>query len=128
MNTHSLISFTIILSILVLMPSCKNETELNRQKLIGSWELSTGIRNGKETESLSGTVFSFGSDNKMETNLPVGIESPADYEISDKEIIQKGRSEIKYKIIELGDSTLTLGLEMRGTEFVMKMKKVIQPL
>jgi hypothetical protein len=125
MDTHSLFLCTLLLSLTIALPSCKNESELNRQKLIGNWELSAGLRNGKETESLSGTVFSFGLDNKMETNLPVGIESPADYEVSDKEITQKGRSEIKYKIIELGDSTLTLGLEMRGTEFVMQMRKVV---
>jgi hypothetical protein len=125
MDTHSLFLCTVLLSLTIVLPSCKNESELNRQKLIGNWELSAGLRNGKETESLSGTVFSFSLDNKMETNLPVGIESPADYEVSDKEITQKGRSEIKYKIIELSDSTLTLGLEMRGTEFVMQMKKVL---
>jgi hypothetical protein len=125
MDTHSLFFCTLLLSISIAFPSCKNESELNRQKLIGNWELTSGKRNGKETESLSGTVFSFGADSKMETNLPVGIESPADYEVSDKEINQKGRSEIKYKIIDLSDTTLILGLEMRGTEFEMQMKKVV---
>jgi hypothetical protein len=125
MDTHSFLIYSLILTVALSLPSCKNESELNRQKLLGNWEIVTGKRNGKETESLSGTTFSFHSDNKMETNLPVGIESPADYVVSDKEITQKGRSEIKYKIIELSDSTLTIGLEMRGTEFLMEMKKMV---
>jgi hypothetical protein len=124
MDTHSFLIHSLLLTIALTLPACKNESELNRLKLLGKWELTTGKRNGNETESLSGTTFSFNADNKMETNLPVGIESPADFEVSAKEISQKGRSVVKYKIIDITETTLTLGLEMRGTEFEMYLKKV----
>lgn len=108
---------TCCLSLVLLLAACENETEQNRVAVVGRWEVHKALRNQKETETLAGTYFEFKADGKMQTNLPVGTEEPADYTVQKNEIVQNSTPPISYLIQNVSDSALTLGLELRGMEF-----------
>ncbi len=104
---------------------CDEKTEITRQKLVGDWRLVKGLKNDRETGLLEGTVFSFSETGQMTTNLPVGIESPAPFEVEKNTIHQNGRHTIDYSILNISDSSLILGLKMRGMEFEMHLQKFV---
>lgn len=107
--------------------SCEDETKSNNLALIGRWEIISGLRNQKPTETLSGTYFRFGDDGKMQTNLPIGPEEPMEYTVSRNEIRQKSTPPVKYLIQDITDSTLALSLELRGMQFEMLFRRTNQP-
>lgn len=111
-----------------LVQGCQNEDEQIRQLLTGRWELSRAFRNDKSTETLKGTYFVFSAAGKMETNLPVGADAPASFEIrKDRIIEQQSPQKIQYLIKEISDTALVLGLELRGIRFDMFLKRVKNP-
>jgi hypothetical protein len=101
--------------------SCEEEPKFDAKALSGRWELVKGLRNQKETETLSGTYFLF-QEGEMQTNLPVGPEELIDYELDKNIIRQKNTPPVEYTIRELTDSLLILGLELRGMQFEMHFK------
>ena len=103
--------------------SCEEEQKVDPQMLKGRWEIVKGFRNQNETETLAGTYFLFEDGNKMKTNLPVGPEEFMDFELDKNTIKQKSSPPVKYQIIALNDSTLVLGLELRGMQFEMHFQK-----
>jgi hypothetical protein len=111
---------------MLLLTACEDEAaERNKSLIPGRWELVRGIRNGKETQTLEGTFFEFGTDGKMNTNLPVGLGPDNTFELSGKEIKQKGSKTLVYTIQTLSDSTLTLQIELRGTPFELHLKRMM---
>ena len=122
-------SFVLIgISASMLFLSCGGESKNNSLALVGRWEIVRGYRNKAETETLAGTYFRFGSDGKMQTNLPVSPEEPIDYEVNSTEIRQNCSPPIKYEILNLNDSALVLGLELRGMQFEMHFRRVSESL
>jgi len=108
----------------LLFSSCENETEKNQNALIGRWQLTKGLRNKVETQTLQGVYYEFGADGKMQTNLPIGAESPTEYVVSKKEIEQRSAQPVKYLIQSLSDSTLIMTLEMHGVPFEFQFRRV----
>ena len=102
--------------------SCTDDSQ-NTALLYGRWELVQGFRNQKVTETLTGTYFRFGSDGKMQTNLPIGPEDPVDFTVDGSEIVQKSTPPVRYQIQELTDSLLVLNLELRGMQFEMHLRR-----
>lgn len=117
-------SVLIGLSASLLLFSCEGDSKNNSLALIGRWEIVRGYRNKVETETLAGTYFQFGDDGKMQTNLPVSPEEPIAYEVNNTEIRQKCTPPIRYEIINLNDSALVLGLELRGMQFEMHFRRI----
>lgn len=123
MRLHFSLLSAACLTFAIALSGCEETTETNRKAILGDWEIVKGTRNEKETESLAGTTFHFGDDGKMATNLPIGIETPTDYEVEKNTISQIGRQTVKYTIKTFTDTTLTLGLEMRGIAFEMLLRR-----
>lgn len=119
--------FLTCISAALFVFSCEDETKSNHLALIGRWEIISGLRNQKPTETLSGTYFRFGDDGKMQTNLPIGPEEPMEYTVSRNEIRQKSTPPVKYLIQGITDSTLALSLELRGMQFEMRFRRANQP-
>lgn len=117
----------LFLVLLVVFFACGGESEKTQVSLTGRWELYKGFRNQKETETLQGVFFHFGSDGKMTTNLPVGADAPTDFELKGNEIHQKSPQPVVYKIQSATDSTLVLAMEMRGVQFEMQLIKALPP-
>lgn len=111
------------ISVFVLLSACEEESKIDKRSLEGRWEIVKGLRNHTETETLSGTYFLFEGNGKMMTNLPVGPEELTDYEFVKDKIHQKSSPVVEYQILELTDTTLTLGLELRGMQFEMHFRR-----
>ena len=109
----------------ILLAACDDDTSATQASIAGRWELTKGFRNQKETETLSGVFFQFGTDGKMSTNLPVGADAPTVYELRRNEIHQKSPQAVTYFIQNVTDTTLVLALEMRGMQFEMHLKKAV---
>ncbi|TNE61969.1 MAG: hypothetical protein EP344_05435 [Bacteroidetes bacterium] len=103
--------------------SCEEDTNTNGPALSGRWELANGFRNGKETETLSGTYFQFDTDGNMITNLPVGPEQLMPYKLEKNIIRQQTTPPVEYEVQTLSDTSLVLGLELRGMQFTMHFVK-----
>lgn len=122
----SVYTLTCFSSVLLLF-SCEDESKANQSSLIGRWEIVKGFRNQKETETLSGTYFRFNDDGRMQTNLPIGPEEPMEYAVSHNEIRQKSSPPVKYIIQSITDSTLVIGMELRGMQFEMHLRRAPEP-
>lgn len=125
---HILRATLFLLSASLSMTACDKKSEVNRQKLIGDWQLVKGFKNDKETGLLEGTTFSFSEAGEMTTNLPIGVESPAPFEVEKDILHQKGRHTIDYTIKNCTDSLLVLALKMRGIDFELHLAKFVPPV
>ncbi len=113
-----------LIFLLWLFAACEDDTIKKTQTLVyGRWELAKGFRNQKETETLQGVFFHFGTDGKMTTSLPVGADAPTEFELNKNEILQKSPQPVTYRIQSATDSTLVLTMEMRGMQFEMHLVK-----
>jgi hypothetical protein len=117
-----------------LMMSCQNETasaanqetEYEKNELLGRWELQRGFRNGKETETLTGTYYEF-SEEAMKTNLtPTTMETTYDYSYSDNEIRQKGEIPLVYAVDSLNADFLQLSVTINNFPFRLELRKALQ--
>lgn len=114
------------ISVIALLTACEEESKIDKHSLEGRWEIIKGLRNQTETETLSGTYFLFEGNRKMMTNLPVGPEELTDFEVAKDKIHQKSSPIIEYQILELTDTSLILGLELRGMQFEMHFMRAKQ--
>lgn len=113
---------------LLLICCCAEGNEKIQASVNGRWELVKGFRNQKETETLQGVFFEFSAEGRMTTNLPVGAESPIEFELRKNEIHQKSPYPVVYTIQSATDSTLVLAMEMRGVQFELQLKKALPPV
>ena len=113
----------LFLSSTFLWLSCIEDAKSKDYALEGRWELVRGFRNQRETGTLSGTYFQFGSDGKMITNLPVGPEVPMEFELSKAGIRQKGTPPVEYDIRSHTDTSLVLGLTLRSMQFELHLRR-----
>ena len=118
-------SFFFLASCLLLFAACGGDNKKTQAAIHGRWELVKGFRNQRETETLHGVFFYFGADGKMTTNLPIGVDTPTDYELKKNEIHQKLPQPVVYKIQSVTDSALVLTMEMRGVQFEMQLQKAL---
>lgn len=95
--------------------------------LTGRWELTRAYRNQKPTETLAGTYFDFLPDGNMQTNLPVGAESPTPFSLEKEILHQKSQPPLQYTVAELTDSTLKLSTQLRGFQFDLHFIKQLNP-
>jgi hypothetical protein len=119
-----------IAALLVLLTSCNRchpgAGDAAHSALLGRWEIAHASRNGKPTETLTGVYFEFNADGKMLTNLPVGPETPVDYEVKGKELVQKNELPITYTIQSVSDSSLILNVDIRGMQFEMQLQRPVE--
>jgi hypothetical protein len=106
---------------------CENDSAKQAAPSItGRWMLTQALRNQRETETLRGTYFEFMPDGRMQTNLPIGAESPTPYTIEDGAIRQQSTPPVVYRIVSSSDSTLELATELRGLPFVMRFRRALE--
>ncbi|MEZ4961335.1 MAG: hypothetical protein R2830_16020 [Saprospiraceae bacterium] len=125
MRHYLLLSF--IASGLLMLPACNNDPKqqaFDQERLIGRWEIVSGYRNGKKTETLTGTFFQFAPDGTMKTNLtPTVTEEEYPYKLSGNTISQEGNPAIIYSIDTLTDSLLDLSMTINNFPFKVNLKK-----
>lgn len=94
--------------------------------IVGKWRLIEGYRNGKKTESLADTYFSFSPNGEMETNLGGSTEA-VNYQIEGRTISQDSeRFPVDYSIDEIGDSTLMISMTMRDIPFKFHLNREVE--
>lgn len=124
-------SFTVLLTtsfLLSCQPDGPKKVELNKADLIGRWEIAKGFRNGKETETLTGTFYEFDEDGNMRTNLtPTTMEQSYNYSFSGNEIKQKGDTPITYTVDSLTSNYLGLNMVINNFQFKLEMNKAVPP-
>lgn len=130
-NMSSRISFAFLIASGWFM-ACHSDApktkSLNEADLIGHWEISKAWRNGKQTETLTGTYYEFDEAGSMKTNLtPTTMEQTYEYSFSGNEINQKGETEITYKVDSLTPSFLAMSMTIQNFPFVLELKKVEMP-
>ena len=126
MHKRTLLLLSCCLASSLYFVACDDDTpEKNEASIFGRWELVKGFRNQKETETLAGVYFIFGQDGKMQTNLPVGADTPTDFEQKKNEILQKSPQPLRYNIQSVTDTTLVLTIELRSTQFEMQLQRAV---
>lgn len=120
-HTHFRIS--VLVGLLFLLSCAGDQEDLLREQLEGRWEIVTGKRNNRETETLSSLYFVFGPGDELETNL-IGQSERGTFELDDNEIRQSGTSlDANYSIIDISDTTLHLRSTIRNTRFDFQLRK-----
>ncbi len=93
------------------------------ERLLGHWELVSALRDGRRTETLNGTFFTFLDSQTLVTNIG-GMREEMPYELHDGSFLPHGkRFQSEMFVEEIGDSTLTLKMLIRNVEFRMLFKK-----
>jgi hypothetical protein len=126
--------FILVLCCIGFFNSCDNEaiTRQNAQ-LVGYWELINATRNQRPTAVLNGSHFEFLPGDSLLTNLPLrpdlqpGEEISDTYKLSKSEIAQIAMP-IKYRILNINDTALTLALDMRSVPFELSFRKTTRPV
>ena len=117
----------LFIACLLFLMGCSETTDsgaATRDLLLGKWELITGERNGKPTESLRGTYFEFYEDGRMATNLPIRGGEDSRFVLEANLLIQTaGELTIQYQIENLTAETLQLTTQLRGYNFRFSMAK-----
>lgn len=120
---------TILLSVtlLPLFCGCSDEqsTENNNlaEQITQHWELKHAERNGRKTETLVDAFLKLENNGTAMVNID-GTPQSAKWTVSGTHLtISETRADYlatDYKITDLGDSTLTLDVELRNTPFTMQ--------
>ncbi|MFT4761267.1 MAG: hypothetical protein ACI9XO_000777 [Paraglaciecola sp.] len=93
------------------------------QLLQGRWDLLEAYRNGKKTETLTGTFFEFTPENKLTYNL-AGSREAVTYELDGQTLTPiDSRQKVTFAIEELDGEKLTLSMMMRNTPFKFILTK-----
>lgn len=113
------------LACFLFLTACEgDDEELLLDQLEGRWEIVSGKRNNRETETLSSLYYVFGPEESLETNL-IGQAEQGSYSVDDLQIQQSGTSlETTYDIVAISDSTLHLRTTIRNTRFDFQLRKV----
>lgn len=125
MNVLKTISALFILGGLTLV-SCNfdaAEEAETTELLQGHWDLQEAYRNGKKTETLTGTFFEFLPERKLIYNL-AGSREEISYELDGQTITPiESRQKVTFMIEELDGEKLTLSMMMRNTPFKFILMK-----
>ena len=96
--------------------------------LQGHWDLLEAYRNGKKTETLTGTFFEFFPENKLTYNL-AGSREEVEYVLDGQTITpENSRQNVTFLIEALDGEKLTLSMIMRNTpfKFVLEKKQLVE--
>lgn len=99
--------------------ACEKDATVEKQKeqIIGTWKLTSALRNGNPTETLDNFKLEFENDTLLYSNLS-GTREEQTYLIKDSYIETKGaRINPAYEIIQISDSTLTLKMSLNEVSF-----------
>jgi hypothetical protein len=123
--------FTILMATFIML-SCQSESpksaEMNKSDLLGRWEISKAWRNGKQTETLTGTYYEFDENGIMKTNLtPTTMEQSYEYSFSGNEIKQKGEPNITYTVDSLTANFLAINMTINNFPFKLELNKALAP-
>jgi len=114
---------SLVLITFTLWTCASEEKEIEKNNLLGRWEIQEARRNGRPTESLDNLYFEFFEDGKMVTNLS-GSQESAVYEVNDDIITQRqSQFDVDYQIRNLTDSTLELAAQIRDFNFSFSLSK-----
>jgi len=126
----------LLLSLLLLiLGSCTNEPKppptpvppkstLPLEMLIGTWEVSDAVRNGKKTDALEGIYFTFTEDEKLTTNFNLSVEERNfSYRMKGDTIITLSDPEHPYLIESLEEKGLILRTRMERFLFRLNLIK-----
>ena len=126
MTSLKLFPGLILLTMGILLTSCGPDSSLDKDALIGRWELRQATRDGKPTESLDQLYYEFIEDGSMKSNLAGQTES-GKYEIDNEKLLQRDtKLEVDYLIESLSDSVMTLTTNLRNIHFKFVLEKVIK--
>jgi hypothetical protein len=99
-----------------------------KDNILGRWEISKAWRNGKTTETLTGTYYEFDEAGTMKTNLtPTTMEQVYEYSLSGNEIKQKGEPPITYTIDSLTPNFLAMNMVINNFPFKLELNKALPP-
>ncbi|MBI5917502.1 MAG: hypothetical protein HY842_19210 [Bacteroidetes bacterium] len=116
----------------LLLSACGDEHRkpvFQQNNLIGRWELANAWRNGKQTETLTGTFYEFSEDGSMKTNLtPSAMEAEFPYRFLGNEIRQEGEPSVVYSIDTLTGSTLSMSMTINNFPFRLELQKAQPPV
>ncbi|HFA51432.1 MAG TPA: hypothetical protein ENJ95_20660 [Bacteroidetes bacterium] len=113
----------------LVISACEDDNKqptFDKNLLFGKWELQDAWRNGKKTETLSGTYYEFSEDGKMKTNLtPTATEEEFPYSFDGYQIVQKGENEVVYKLDSLTESVMAVSMVIQKFPFRLVLNKSI---
>ncbi len=116
---------SLVLITFTVWTCASEEKEIEKNNLLGRWEIQEARRNGRPTESLDNLYFEFFEDGKMVTNLS-GSQESAVYEVNEDIITQReSQFDVDYQIRNLTDSTLELAAQIRDFNFSFSLSKAI---
>lgn len=90
--------------------------------LLGRWELVEASVNGATTDRLRNLYFVFLPDTSVQTNI-MGSETNYSYELNEMQVNQHSDPPMVYQLQQFSDSTLVLETEIRGSAFLIHLKK-----
>ncbi len=105
------------------MLSCNfDSSQKSKDMIIGEWQLFNATRNGKSTKILEGTQYKYDRKGIMSSNL---FQNQAlSYSLKDKQIMQKGDTEVVYDIKKLTTDSLTIGAKIGKYQYTMMFTKM----
>ena len=113
-------TFPLILLSLFLGLSCKNESQLAQNKLLGKWIVREAQRDGEMTETLKGAYFHFIDETNMESNINRRTTS-YNYSFENGLIRQSGAMNVDYQVVLLNDSAMVLTTNIRNYDFIFTL-------
>lgn len=121
---HSYFCLFLILTI----SSCIEDNAVQESDLLGHWEIVTGYRNGKPSESLASLFFEFREEQKLFTNMNVtGEKELCDFELDGENIFQRnGSLNVDYNIELFKPDTLVLTTELRKKKMKFILFRALQ--
>ena len=123
--TNLLRFYSILVTFLVLILSCKQEHEeppFTQSDILGRWELAFAQVDGKETDRLRSLYFIFLADTSLLTNI-FGSETNYEFSIQEDLITQMSEPPITYHLLEHTDTSLHMQTQLRGKQFTMELHK-----
>jgi hypothetical protein len=87
------------------------------QIIAGKWHIQKAEKDGSPFSSLEGTVFEFGADGTMKTNVPqIGNGT---FHLDGSTLVQKNNATINYNIESLTTNELIVNTFLREIRFKM---------
>jgi hypothetical protein len=127
-NMNTIKSVLFLTSLLLFAAACSSgePSSFEKKDLLGRWELERAWRNGKQTETLTGTFYSFTDAGVMTTNLtPRLTEENFSFTLSGDEILQQATPPVTYKVESLSDSSMVLTMTINNFPFRLQLKKAM---
>ena len=113
---------------ILMISSCIGDDAIQESDLLGHWEIVTGYRNGKPSESLAALFFEFREGQKLFTNMNLtGEEEMCDFELDGESIFQRnGSLNVDYNIELFKPDTLILTTELRKKKMKFILFRALQ--